>query len=66
MAKADIYVSVCVAGGVTCLWNTLGTQWGFPGASVGKESACNVEDAGVVGLIPESGRYSGGGHGNPL
>ena len=28
-----------------------------------KESACN---AGDLGLIPELGRYPGGGHGNPL
>ena len=33
---------------------------------MGKESACNAGDAGDLGLIPESGRYSGGGHGNPL
>ena len=36
---------------------------GFPGDSVGKESAC---DAGDGGLIPESWRYPGEGHGNPL
>ena len=35
---------------------------GFPGGSVGKESACN---AGDVGSIPGSGRFPGGGHGNP-
>ena len=35
---------------------------GFPGTSVGKESACNVEDPG---LIPGSGRFPGGGYGNP-
>ena len=34
----------------------------FPGGSVSKESACNVED---LGLIPELGRSPGGGHGNP-
>ena len=39
---------------------------GFPGGSVGKESACNVGDAGDAGLIPESGRSPGGGHSNPL
>ena len=37
--------------------------WGFPGASDGKESACNVGD---LGSIPELGRDTGGGHGNPL
>ena len=36
---------------------------GFPGGSDVKESACNVGD---LGLIPESGRSPGGGHGNPL
>ena len=34
---------------------------GFPGGSVGKESACN---AGDVGSIPGSGRSPGGGNGN--
>ena len=29
----------------------------------GKKSACS---AGDVGLIPESGRFPGGRHGNPL
>ena len=36
---------------------------GFPPSSVGKESACNAED---MGLIPGSGRSPGGGNGNPL
>ena len=36
---------------------------GFPGGSVGKESAWNVED---LGLIPRLGRSPGGEHGNPL
>ena len=38
---------------------------GFPGGTSGKEPACtgDVRDAG---LIPGSGRSSGGGHGNPL
>ena len=36
---------------------------GFPSGSVGKISACNARD---VGLIPGSGRSTGGGHGNPL
>ena len=34
-----------------------------PGGLVGKESACN---AGDLGLIPGSGRSSGEGNGNPL
>ena len=36
---------------------------GFSGGSDGKEPACNVGD---LGLIPGSGRFPGGGHGNPL
>ena len=35
----------------------------FPGSSDDKESTCN---AGDWGLIPESGRFPGGGHGNLL
>ena len=31
-----------------------------------KESACNAEDTGDTGSIPESGRSPGGGSGNPL
>jgi len=30
----------------------------------GKESTCNVGDAGDLGSIPGSGRLPGGGHGN--
>ena len=36
---------------------------GFPGGSVGKESACK---AGDPGSIPESGRSPEGGNGNLL
>ena len=32
----------------------------------GKESACNAGVTGDAGLIPESGRFPGGGNGNPL
>ena len=38
-------------------------SWGFPGGSVGRESACN---AGDPGLIPRSGRSTGEGIGYPL
>ena len=38
-------------------------HWGFPDSSVGKESACN---AGDPGLIPGSGRAAGEGIGYPL
>ena len=36
---------------------------GFPGGLEGKASACN---AGDLGSIPELGRSSGEGNGNPL
>ena len=40
---------------------------GFPGGSVGKESACSVGDnTGDVSSIPGLGRSPRGGHGNPL
>ena len=42
---------------------------GFPGGSVGKESAAVQEiacHAGDLSLIPGSGRSPGGGNGNPL
>ena len=38
-------------------------ELGLPGSLVGKESACN---AGDQGLIPGLGRAPGGGNGNPL
>ena len=38
-------------------------QWGFPGGSDGKESACSAED---LGLISGSGRSPGDGNGNTL
>ena len=48
-------------------WRGFGYQQarllGFPGSSVGKESAFN---AGDWGSIPGSGIYPGGGHGNSL
>ena len=39
------------------------SEWGVPGGSDGKESACS---AGDPGSIPGRGKSSGGGHGNPL
>ena len=46
-----------------CILNTQQPGRSFPGGSVGKESAC---DAGDPGLIPGSGRSPGKGHGSPL
>ena len=39
------------------------SKYGLPWWLSSKESACN---AGDPGLIPRSGRYPGGRHGNPL
>ena len=41
----------------------LTARLGFPGGSVGKETACN---AGDVGSIPGLGRSPEGGHDNPV
>ena len=38
----------------------------FPGGTVVKNLPISAGDARDVGSIPESGRSSGGGHGNPL
>ena len=42
---------------------SLSLSWGFPHSSVGKESACN---AGDPGLIPGLGRFPGEGKGYSL
>ena len=57
MNKKDVaYVCVCVCVCVhTC------NVMGFPGGSVGKESACNAGDTGDAGLIPGWGRSPGKG-----
>ena len=39
---------------------------GFPGGSVGKETACNAGDTGDTDSIPGLGRSPGGKHDNPL
>ena len=39
---------------------------GFTGGSVVKNLPANAGNPGDVGLIPGLGRYTGGGHGNPL
>ena len=38
---------------------------GFLSCSGDKESFCNAGDTGDVGLMPGSGEFLGGGHGNP-
>ena len=47
-------------------WTELIHHYGLPWWLSGKEPACNAGVAGDMGLIPESGRSPGGGHGNPL
>ena len=39
---------------------------GFPGGASGKEHTCRYRRHRDVGLITGSGRFPGGGHGNPL
>ena len=41
-------------------------EWDFPGGSVVKNPPASAEAAGDTGLIPELGRFPGGGSGNPL
>ena len=49
---------------VKCKLNSvIGVNWGFPGGSDGKASACN---AGDLGSIPGSGRSPVAGNVNPL
>ena len=47
---------------IESLCYTVEINTGFPGGSDDKESACNVENRG---LIPGLGRSPGEGHGNP-
>ena len=47
------------------IWISL-KKGGFPGCSVGKESACNAGDAEDSGLLPGKERSPGEGHGNSL
>ena len=58
------YLYVCVYNiYISSLYVYIYIYMGFPKGSVNKKSACN---AGDLGLIPGSGRSSGGGNGNPL
>ena len=44
-------------------WQSTPVFWGFPGGSLGTESACN---AGDPDSVPGLGRSPGEGHGDPL
>ena len=48
---------------VVCQFSQLIINGGFPGSSIGKESACSAKDPGS---IPGSGRSPGEGNSNPL
>ena len=48
------------------IWHHLQLLTGFPGSTVVKNTPANAQDARDAGLIPGSGRSSGGGSGNPL
>ena len=48
------------------VWYYNGRYRGFPGGSAVKKPPANSGDTGDLGSIPGSGRYPGGGHGNPL
>ena len=50
-------------GGKRTYLGLVSVEEGFPGGSDEKQSACNV---GGLGSIPGSGRFPGGGHGDPL
>ena len=39
---------------------------GFPGGSIVKNPPANAGDTGNMGLIPGSGRSTGGGNGKPF
>ena len=42
------------------------TQGYFPGALVVKNPPANAENVRATSSVPGSGRFPGGGHGNPL
>ena len=49
-----------------CVYISPHNIYGLPQWLSGKESACNAGDTGDAGSIPGSGRYPGGGNGNPF
>ena len=60
----DLTIQTFVGKMMSLLFNMLSRFFmGFPHSLVGKESACN---AGDLGLIPGSGRSPGEGNGKPL
>ena len=49
-----------------CIYTHTYTHAGFTGGSVVKNLPANIRDTGDMGWIPELGKCSGGGNGNPL
>ena len=62
-SNTDCCISLVDGGGRIYFVTPSTYDSGFPSGSVGKESACN---AGDLGLIPGSGRAPGEGNSNPL
>ena len=62
--EQKLKTSICILSDPKMQINSLfKSVWGFPHSSVGKESAYNPGD---LGLIPGSGKFPGEGNGNPL
>ena len=53
-------------GSIYCMWVLPCDLVGFPGGTVVKNLLPSAGDTRDTGLIPGSGRYLGGGNGNPL
>jgi len=49
-----------------CIYTHTYQHAGFTGDSVVKNLPANIRDTGDMGWIPELGKSSGGGNGNPL
>ena len=60
VAEAEVS---CQGLGKNRNWRRVGHEWGFPGGTGGKESACN---SGDLRLIPVSGRSPGEENGYPF
>ena len=57
-----IFVCVCVCVVCVCILYSSGLPWWLSG----KDSASNAGNAGDSSSVPASGRFPGGGHGNPF
>ena len=64
--KDIFYRGIEVWNSMTCLGDGKEVHLGFPGGTNGKEPACQCRRVRGLGSTPGSGRFPGGGHGNPL